>query len=135
MCEARKRLRTWIEGITLAPAVTGRVLPGATASLTWGIASLCDDVEGAAHDGCSLEQAKAMAFLLSLVGDLVSRFAPPRTRLFRARPASSCTRCQAFPGQGPLKRAVGCSFPRVAAMPVSSRALSASVLVVPHASH
>ena len=26
MCEARKRLRTWVEGIALAPAVTGRVL-------------------------------------------------------------------------------------------------------------
>ena len=62
-----------------------------------------------------------MAFVLSLGGDLASRFAPPRGSLFRARPASSCTRCQTCLGLGPLKRAVGCSFLRVAAMPVSSR--------------
>ena len=62
-----------------------------------------------------------MAFLLSLEGDPVPRFAPPRTSLFRARPASSCTPCQTFPGQGPLKRAVGCSFPRVrSTMPASA---------------
>ena len=54
-----------------------------------------------------------MAFLLSLEGDLASRFAPPRGSLFRARPPSSCTRCQTFPGPGPLNLAVGCSFPRV----------------------
>ena len=77
-----------------------------------------------------------MAFLLSLEWDLASRFVLPRTSLFRARQASSCTRCQTFPGPGPLKRAAGCSFPRGRSMmPVSSRALLASVVVVPHASH
>ena len=40
----------------------------------------------------------------------------------RALLASSCTRCQTFLGSGPLKRAVGWSFPRVrSTMPVSSR--------------
>ena len=51
-----------------------------------------------------------------------SRFAPPHGSLRRARPASSHARCQTFLGPGPLKRAVGCSFPRVrSTMPVSSR--------------
>ena len=36
-----------------------------------------------------------------------SRFAPPHGSLRRARPASSCTRCQIFLGPGRLKRAVG----------------------------
>ena len=62
-----------------------------------------------------------MAFLLSLEGDPASRFALPRGSLRRARPASSHARCQTFVGPGPLKRAVGCSFPRVrSTMPVSA---------------
>ena len=63
-----------------------------------------------------------MAFLLSLEGDPASRFVLPRGSLFRALLASSCTRCQTFLGPGPLKRAVGCSSPRLrSTMPVSSR--------------
>ena len=94
-----------IEGIPLAPAVTGRVLLDATAYLTWGITGECDDVTGAAHAGCVLGAGQAMAFLQSLEGDRASRFAPPYGSLFRARPRS-CTRCQTFPAPGPLKRAV-----------------------------
>ena len=45
----------WQEGIPLAPAVTGRVLPGATAYLTWGVPGECDDVTGAWHAGSVLE--------------------------------------------------------------------------------
>ena len=33
-----------VEGIACAPAVTGRVLLDATTSLTWGVASECDEV-------------------------------------------------------------------------------------------
>ena len=55
MCEARKRLRTWIEGITLAPAVTGRVLLDAATHLTWSVASELDDVKGIEHAGGVLE--------------------------------------------------------------------------------
>lgn len=111
-----------VEGIPLASAVTGRVLLDVAAYLTWGIAGECDDVTGAWHAGCVLGAGQAMAFLLSLEGDLASRFAPPRASLFRARPASSCTRCQIFPAPGPLNLAVGWSFPRVrSTMPVSSR--------------
>lgn len=96
-----------VEGIPLAPAVTGRVLLDATAYLTWGITGECDDVKGASHAGCVLGAGQAMAFLLSLEWDLASRFVLPRTSLFRARQASSCTRYQTFPGPGPLKRAAG----------------------------
>ena len=58
-----------VEGITLAPAVTGRVLLDATAHLTWGIASLCDDVTGTWHAGCARGAGPAMVFLLSREGD------------------------------------------------------------------
>ena len=95
-----------VEGITCAPAVTGRVLLDATAHLTWGIASLCDDVKGAWHAGCVLELV-VNGLLAVPARDPALRFAPPRGSLFRARPASSCTRCQTFPAPGPLKRAVG----------------------------
>ena len=44
--EARKRLRTWVEGVAFAPAVTGRVLLDATTYLTWSVASELDDMEG-----------------------------------------------------------------------------------------
>ena len=44
-----------IEGITLAPAVTGRVLLDATTHLTWGVASELDDVNGIEHAGGVLE--------------------------------------------------------------------------------
>ena len=57
-----------IEGITLAPAVTGRVLLDATTHLTWGVASELDDMKGIEHAGCVLGAGQAMAFLLSLEG-------------------------------------------------------------------
>ena len=41
------------------------------------------------------------------------RFALPRGSLRRAWPTSSHARCQTLPAPGPLKRAVGWSFPRV----------------------
>ena len=65
-----------VEGIACAPAVTGRVLPGAAAYLTWGVAGECDDVKGAWHAGCVRGAGQAMAFLVSLGGDRASRFAP-----------------------------------------------------------
>ena len=55
MCEARKRLRTWVEGVALASAVTGRVLLDAAAYLTWGVASELDDMEGIQDAGGVLE--------------------------------------------------------------------------------
>ena len=55
MCEARKRLRTWVEGIALAPAVTGRVLLDAAAYLIESVASEFDDMEGVEDAGGVLE--------------------------------------------------------------------------------
>ena len=55
MCEARKRLRTWVEGIALAPAATGRVLLDAATHLTWSVASKLDDMEGIEDAGGVLE--------------------------------------------------------------------------------
>ena len=57
-----------VEGITCAPAVTGRILLDAAAYLTWGITGECDDVTGAWHAGCVRGAGQAMAFLLSLEG-------------------------------------------------------------------
>ena len=55
MCEARKRLRTWVEGVACACAVTGCVLLDAAAYLTWGVTSELDDVEGIQDAGGVLE--------------------------------------------------------------------------------
>ena len=124
-----------VEGIPLASTVAQCVLPGATAYLTWGITGECDDMKGAWHAGCVLKLV--VNGVLAVLGrDPASRFALPRGSLFRARPASSCTRCQTCPAPGPLKRAVGCSFPRVVLDAGEfTRAPAASVVVVPHASH
>ena len=51
MCEARKRLRTWVEGIPLASTVTGRVLLDAATHLTESVASELDDVKGTSGAG------------------------------------------------------------------------------------
>ena len=57
-----------VEGITLAPAVTGRVLLDATAHLNRGITGKLDDVKGIEDAGCVRGAGQAMAFLLSLEG-------------------------------------------------------------------
>ena len=106
MCEARKRLRTWVEGIALAPAVTGRVLLDAATHLIESVASELDDVKGIQDAGGVLELI--VDGVLAVPGrDPASRFAPPHGSLRRALLASSCTRCQTCLGPGPLKRAVG----------------------------
>ena len=95
-----------VEGITLAPAVPQRFLLDATTYLTWGITGELDDVKGIEQAGRVLELV--INGVLAVPGrDPASRFAPPHGSLLRARPASSCTRCQTFPAPGPLKRAVG----------------------------
>ena len=68
MCEARKRLQTWVEGVACACAVTGRVLLDATTHLTWSIASELDDMKGIEDAGGVLGAGQAMAFFLSLEG-------------------------------------------------------------------
>lgn len=120
-----------VEGITCAPAVTGRVLPGAAASLTWGVASECGDVAGARTLVASLEQAKAMAFLLSLEGDLACAIRTPARK--------SCPRSAPVlvHGARPARYQVHSCGPwdvpsrEWSVMPVSSWAPAASVRVVP----
>ena len=51
----RARLRTWVEGIACASAVTQGVLLDAAAYLTWGVASELDDMEGVEDAGGVLE--------------------------------------------------------------------------------
>ena len=99
--EARKRLRTWVEGVACACAVTGRVLLDAATHLTWSVASELDDMEGIEDAGCVLEL---------IVDGVLS-----------------------VPGRGPAPW----DDPPLewSTMPVSSRAPSTSVLVMPHASH
>ena len=95
-----------IEGITCAPAVTGRVLLDAAAYLTWGVASEFDDMEGVEDAGGVLELI--VDGVLAVPGrDPASRSGYRSETLRRALRASSCTRCQTCLGPGPLKRAVG----------------------------
>ena len=82
MCEARKRLRTLVEGITLAPAATGRVLLDAATHLTCRVASELDDAKGVEDAGGILELI--VDGVLAVPGrDPASRFAP-RTEVFSA---------------------------------------------------
>ena len=95
-----QKIADLIEGIALAPAVTGRVLLDAAAYLIKGVASELDDVKGVEHAGGVLELV--INGVLTIPGrDPASRFAPPNGSLRRARPASSHARCQTFPGPDP----------------------------------
>ena len=71
-----------IEGITLAPAVTGRVLLDAATHLTWGVASELDDMEGIEDAGGVLELVVNGVFI-SLEG-IQRRDSHPRTEVFAA---------------------------------------------------
>ena len=116
-----QKIADLIEGIALASAVTGRVLLDAATHLIESVASELDDVKGASGAGGVLELI--VDGVLAVPGrDPASRSGYRSETVRRARPASSHARCQTFLGPGPLKRAVGCSFPRVrSTMPVSSR--------------
>ena len=50
-----QKIADLIEGVTFAPAVTGRVLLDAATHLTWGVASELDDMEGVEDAGGVLE--------------------------------------------------------------------------------
>ena len=110
-----------MERITCAPAVTGRVLLDATAHLTWGVPGECDDVKGVEHAGCVLGAGQGDGGLAVPGRDPASRFAPPRGNLLRARPASSCTRCQTCPAPGPTTGPWDDPSREWSTMPVSSR--------------
>ncbi len=82
MCEARKRLRTWVEGVVCACAVAGRVLLDAATHLTWSVASELDDVKGIEDAGGVLELV-INGVLISLEG-FQRRDSHPRTEVFAA---------------------------------------------------
>ena len=82
MCEARKRLRTWVEGVACACAVTGRVLLDAATHLIESVASELDDVKGASGAGGVLELVVDGVFI-SLEG-VQCRDSHPRTEVFSA---------------------------------------------------
>ena len=95
-----------VEGIALASAVPQRFLLDAATYLIKGVAGELDDVKGIEQAGCVLELV--INGVLAVPGrGPVSRSGYRSGSLLRARPASSCTRCQTFPAPGPLKRAVG----------------------------
>ena len=75
MREARKRLRTWVEGVACACAVTGRVLLDATTHLTWSVASELDDVKGIEDAGGVLKLI--VDGVLSVPGRDPSALKPP----------------------------------------------------------
>jgi|GEM_PF-2878757 len=89
-----------IEGIPLASTVAQCILLDTVAYPTWGVASEFDDMKGVQHTGCVLGAGHQWRSYIP-GRDPASRFALPRESLFRARPASSCTRCQTCPAPGP----------------------------------
>ena len=89
-----------IEGITLAPAVTGRVLLDATAYFIKGVTGELDNMEGIEDAGGVLELI--VNGVLAVPGrDPVSRSGYRSETVRRALLASSCTQCQTFLGPGP----------------------------------
>ena len=95
-----QKIADLIEGIALAPAVTGRVLLDAAAYLIKGIAGELDDMEGIEDAGGVLELI--VNGVLAVPGrDPASRSGYRSETVRRALLASSCTRCQTFPGPDP----------------------------------
>ena len=88
--EARKRLRTWGEGVACACAVTGRVLLDAAAYLTWSVAREFDDMEGTSDAGGVLEQAKRWRSCCPWKGSSVAIWIPERKSSPRSSSQFSC---------------------------------------------
>ena len=115
-----QKIADLIEGITLAPAVTGRVLLDAATHLTWGVASELDDMEGVEHAGGVLELV--VDGVLAVPGrDPASRSGYRSETVRRALLASSCTRCQTCLGPGPTTLPWDDPPREWSTMPVSSR--------------
>ena len=99
-------MRTWVEGVAFASAVTGRVLLDAAAYLTWGVASELDDMEGTLGAGGVLEQAKRWRSCCPWKGSSVAIWIPER----KSSPRSSSQFLYTvpdLPGTRSNKRAVG----------------------------
>ena len=95
-----QKIADLIEGIALAPAVTGRVLLDAAAYLIEGVASELDDMEGVEDAGGVLELIVDGVLAVPGRGP-VSRSGYRSETVRRALLASSCTRCQTFLEPGP----------------------------------
>ena len=95
-----QKIADLIEGIALAPAVTGRVLLDAAAYLIKGIAGELDDMEGFQDAGGVLELIVDGVLAVPGRGP-VSRSGYRSESLRYALLASSCTRCQTYPEPGP----------------------------------
>ena len=116
-----QKIADLIEGITLAPAVTGRVLLDATTHLIESVTGELDDVKGIEDAGGVLELVVNGVFYILGRGP-VSRSGYRSGSLRRALQASSCTRCQTCLGPGPTTLPWDVPPPRVrSTMPVSSR--------------
>ena len=64
--------------------MTGRVLPGATGHLTWGVPGECDDVTGAWHAGCVRGAGQGDGVLAAVPGRDLACDSNPRTQVFSA---------------------------------------------------
>ena len=94
-----QKIADLIEGVTFAPAVTGRVLLDAATHLIESVASELDDVKGVEDAGGVLELV--IDGVLAVPGrDPASRSGYRSETLRRALRASSCTRCQTCLGPG-----------------------------------
>ena len=91
MCEARKRLRTWVEGVACASAVTQGVLLDAATHLTWGVASELDDMEGIEDAGGVLELVINGVLAVPGRGSSVAIRNPARKSSPRSASQFSCT--------------------------------------------
>ena len=121
-----------IEGVTFAPAVTGRVLLDAATHLVKGVASELDDMEGVEDAGGVLELIVDGVLAVPGRGSSVAIWIPERNCSPRSSSQFSCT-VPDLPGTRSNKRAVGCSSPRmVHDAGELTWAPAASVLVVPY---
>ena len=115
-----QKIADLIEGIALAPAVTGRVLLDAATHLIKGITSELDDMEGVEDAGGVLELI--VDGVLAVPGrDPASRSGYRSETVRRALLASSCTQCQTFLGPGPTTLPWDDPPRDWSTMPVSSR--------------
>jgi len=124
-----------VEGITLASAVTGRVLLDAAAYLIKGVTGELDDVKGIEHAGCVLGAGQAMAFLYPWKGSRVAIRTPARKSSPRSANQFSCA-VPDLPGTRSTQAGCGMILPACQVHDAGELtwATSASVLVMPHAS-
>ena len=110
-----------VEGITLAPAVTGRVLLDATTHLTWSVTGERDDMEGIQDAGGVLELIGDGVLAVPGRGSSVAIRTPTRKSSPRSASQFSCAMPD-FPGTRSSQAGRGMILPASGPrMPVSSR--------------